>query len=72
MCAPARERTCGVRAYILQGVYQFKDFYMQKDDELFAYLKVNMYFCNQITKNNKYKFLVKFHLLQHGGRKSRL
>lgn len=29
---------------------------MQKDDELFAYLKVNMYFCNQITKNNKYKF----------------
>lgn len=45
---------------------------MQKYDELFAYLKVNMYFCNQITKNNKYKFQVKFHLLQHGGRKSRL
>lgn len=45
---------------------------MQKDDELFAYLKVNMYFCNQITKINTYKFQVKFHLLQHGGRKSRL
>lgn len=45
---------------------------MQKDDELFAYLKVNMYFCNQITKINTYKFQVIFNLLQHGGRKSRL